>query len=47
MTENDMKNTVRCDDEIMFRKAFTKLRSENMIMMKGVALNGQEVYGIP
>ena len=47
MTEADLRNTVHCDDENMFRKALTRLRSENLIMMKSMALNGQEVYGIP
>ena len=47
MTQADMRNTIHCDDENTFRKAFAKLVGENLIIMKSMALNGQEVYGIP
>jgi replicative DNA helicase Mcm len=46
MTEADLRNVVHCDDDTMFRKAFAQLQSKCSIITKGLALNGQEVYGL-
>jgi len=47
MTKNDLRNLIHCDDNDKFEKAFTKLIGESYIMLKGIALNNQEVYGFP
>jgi len=47
MTKNDLRNLVKCDDDSKFEKAWAKLIGESYIMLKGMALNNQEVYGLP
>lgn len=47
MTKNDLRNMIKCDDNDKFEKAFVKLQGENYIMLKGMALNNQEIYGVP
>jgi lysine/ornithine N-monooxygenase len=45
MTKKEVKSQLRCDEEA-FEKAFTKLISENYIIMKGASLSGEQLYGI-
>jgi len=47
MTKKDLKNMIHCDDNEKFEKSWAKLLGENYVIMKGMALNNQEVYGIP
>lgn len=47
MTKNDLRNLIHCDDNNKFEKAFAKMQGESYIILKGMALNNQEIYGIP
>lgn len=47
MTKNDLRNMVHCDDNEKFEKAWAKLLGDNYVYRKGIALNNQEVYGVP
>ena len=42
-SEKDLRNNINCD-ESMFRKAFGKLRSENMIRTSSTNVYGEEVF---
>jgi hypothetical protein len=46
MSEKELRNYVKCDDDMAFRNAVTKLRSGNMIRTTGSSLYGEEVFGL-